>query len=236
MSEPLLVSCVMLTHDRPQFVQQAIRYWDRQTYLQRELIIVDTGKVPMVTATTTAPPGAVQVLRAPGAKIGHARNLGCGVARGALIATWDDDDWYAADRLAQQVEFWRTRRPGHDDPSVRFDVIGSSLCRVYELAARRSGRLGLRNGLFGPSMMFTAATWKKVGFREVQFAEELYFCRGRVTGDMGRPDWVVYIRHGSNVTVGHDMARVFRQSDSFVPKDEARKCMGDDVAFYDRMG
>ena len=36
--------------------------------------------------------------------IGAKRNHGCELARGELIAHWDDDDWSAPERLADQVQ------------------------------------------------------------------------------------------------------------------------------------
>lgn len=36
--------------------------------------------------------------------IGAKRNFGCAQAAGEVIAHWDDDDWYAPTRLADQVE------------------------------------------------------------------------------------------------------------------------------------
>jgi hypothetical protein len=42
-----LVSCVMVTRDRPDFVEQSVRYFLRQDYPHRELIIVDDGAVDL---------------------------------------------------------------------------------------------------------------------------------------------------------------------------------------------
>src|SRR2546429_6589941 len=38
-----------------------------------------------------------------GEPIGTKRNRGCELARGALIAQWDDDDWYGPSRLSAQI-------------------------------------------------------------------------------------------------------------------------------------
>jgi glycosyltransferase involved in cell wall biosynthesis len=35
--------------------------------------------------------------------LGAKRNLACEIARGEIIAHWDDDDWYAPDRLSRQA-------------------------------------------------------------------------------------------------------------------------------------
>ena len=38
-----------------------------------------------------------------GLSIGEKRNRACRLARGSLIAQWDDDDWYAPHRLRAQI-------------------------------------------------------------------------------------------------------------------------------------
>ncbi len=42
-----LVSCFMATSNRPAFFRQALRYFERQTYPSRELIVVDDGEIPV---------------------------------------------------------------------------------------------------------------------------------------------------------------------------------------------
>ena len=55
---------------------------------------------------------AAGAARAPGVRylrldrrttIGARRNLACREARGAILVHWDDDDWYAPDRLRRQI-------------------------------------------------------------------------------------------------------------------------------------
>src|SRR5262249_33726324 len=98
-----LVSCIMPTHNRRGFVPQAIRYFLRQDYPRKELIVVDDGTDPI---GDLIPPDErlryVHLSRR--ATVGAKRNLACEQARGALIAHWDDDDWHAPDRLRRQVE------------------------------------------------------------------------------------------------------------------------------------
>jgi glycosyltransferase involved in cell wall biosynthesis len=241
-----LVSCVMLTHDRPKLIVRALRYWAAQTYPLVELILVDTGKVSVAESLSenelhadfwrdfqgiaVRHPRVVRVVRAENVSIGKARNIGCELANGELIATFDDDDWYRDDRLVQQVGFWQVLRQEEGEP---FDVVGATRALAYEPATRRACEFGLPNSLVGPSLLFTRATWKKVPFREVSRAEEIYFCQGRAVGCMGLVDWMIYMRHGGNVTT-HDMENSFRQGTN--EAKIARQWLGPDVAFYDGLG
>jgi glycosyltransferase involved in cell wall biosynthesis len=97
-----LVSCIMPTFNRRAFVPLAIGNFLRQDYPNKELIIVDDGSDDV--ADLAEGHACVRYLRL-GTKtsIGAKRNLACGEARGELIAHWDDDDWYAPDRLRYQA-------------------------------------------------------------------------------------------------------------------------------------
>src|SRR5262249_26462386 len=50
-----LVSCIMPTHDRRPFVAQAIRYFHRQDYPNKELIVVDDGTDKVRDLAAAAP-------------------------------------------------------------------------------------------------------------------------------------------------------------------------------------
>ena len=51
------VSVIMLTRDRPQFLSLALTCYARQTYAQRELIVVDDGGVHPADADAVAAAG-----------------------------------------------------------------------------------------------------------------------------------------------------------------------------------
>lgn len=72
------ISCILLASPgRERLRDMAIRCYERQTYQDRELIIID---------------GTQGV-------IGDLRNAACERATGDLIAHWDDDDWSHPERL-----------------------------------------------------------------------------------------------------------------------------------------
>lgn len=54
------------------------------------------------SANSTAPIRYIHI--GEGATIGEKRNLGSELAQGELIASWDDDDWNAPERLQDQVQ------------------------------------------------------------------------------------------------------------------------------------
>ena len=98
-----LVSCVMPTRDRWAFVQQSIKYFQRQDYPNLELIIIDDGQQDLAHCAKNQK--GVRYVRLPKAlPIGAKRSYGCAMARGEIIAQWDDDDWYGPSRVSAQVE------------------------------------------------------------------------------------------------------------------------------------
>jgi hypothetical protein len=113
--QPETVSCVLLAsrlHARtrePQLARAALRAFVSQTYPRKELVIVNTTGVPVVTdprldvAEIHAPPE----LRG---RVGLLRNLGLDRASGSWVRPcWDDDDYYNPNLLSYQMA---CRRPG----------------------------------------------------------------------------------------------------------------------------
>jgi glycosyltransferase involved in cell wall biosynthesis len=101
-----LVSCVCPTYNRPphyhHLLEEAIESFLRQDYPNKELIVLNDC------------PGQELICDGPGVRvvnvgerflsIGDKRNAGVGLARGELIAPWDDDDISLPWRLSLSVE------------------------------------------------------------------------------------------------------------------------------------
>jgi glycosyltransferase involved in cell wall biosynthesis len=101
MKEPL-VSCIMPTADRRGFIRGAVRCFLEQSYPATELVIVDTGNGSVRDIVSDKP--EIRYFEYPaGMTVGRLRNLCCRLARGEIICHWDDDDWSARDRIADQV-------------------------------------------------------------------------------------------------------------------------------------
>jgi len=102
MEQPL-VSCIMPTANRQQFLRYAIDYFLQQDYQHSELIILDDGTessrdfIPDDDRIRYFYDDYVQLL---GAK----RNFCCEQATGEIIIHMDDDDWYEKDWISRQVE------------------------------------------------------------------------------------------------------------------------------------
>jgi O-antigen biosynthesis protein len=102
-SDAPLVSCIMPNANRRRFVPIAIAQFLAQDYPNAELVILDDGEEPVGDLVPSHP--ALRYLRTPRHRnLGAKRNAACEAARGGIILHWDDDDWYAPQRVRIQVE------------------------------------------------------------------------------------------------------------------------------------
>ena len=100
-----------------------------------------------------------------GLEIGSKRNFGCGQARGSIIAHWDDDDFSAPGRLADQVSRLVVSGlavTGYH--SMRF-TDGSS-CWWYS---------GTRNYSIGTALVYRRDWWEGHPFLGLQVGEDNRF-------------------------------------------------------------
>ena len=198
--EPL-VSCIMPTYNRRQFVPLAVRNFLAQDYPNRELVVIDDGSDPVADLVEGVP--RVRYFRLPGrVTIGEKRNLACELAAGSLIAHWDDDDWYSPRRLSYQTEPIR---------SGAADITGLATGGVLVLPAGEfwSIRPWLHQRMFvgdvhGGTLVFRKALIdERVRYPAVNLAEDAAFLRA-MTGRGSRlcrlanAGTFVYVRHGVN--------------------------------------
>jgi glycosyltransferase involved in cell wall biosynthesis len=223
-----LVSCVMPTFDRRAFVPQAVRYFLRQDYPAKELIIVDDGP-EAVSDLLPADPRIVYHRLKARTVLGAKRNIACDLARGPIIVHWDDDDWSAPQRVSVQV--------------AALTEAGADICGVARLLYYDPGRSsvwryswpdGRRPWAAGPSLCFSKELWTHSPFPEMAVGEDTRFVFSpavRGLTDVSRADCVVGIIHGQN-TSPKSVRDVYWTPR---PLGEVEDLLGDDIAFYRRL-
>lgn len=101
------VSCLMVTANRPHFVQRAIVLFEKQTHHNRELVIIDDGEVDLTPIVQKSK--ARDLIRyyhlssESRLTLGELRNKSIDVADGAWCIQWDDDEWYHPSRISDQL-------------------------------------------------------------------------------------------------------------------------------------
>ena len=200
--EAPLVSCIMPTSGRPDWVAQAIRYFQRQDYPNLELIIVDASPGAELAPLPDDPRILRERIR-PGTSIGAMRNRACELARGEAIVHWDDDDWYAA------AAHLGAGAPDPGGPRRHHRAHRHALLRAGQLAvlalrpapapaALRAGRARRHAGV--PPL---AATGARCRYPELSLAEDAWFLHqavasgARLTRVPGA-DLFIYLRHAGN--------------------------------------
>lgn len=102
-----LVSCLCLTNRRVALLRRAVSCFLSQTYRPRELLVLypsddsDTSDYLATLGESSIRP--VEIHCSSQLSTGSLRNISLQAAQGHYVATWDDDDWYAPTRLAEQI-------------------------------------------------------------------------------------------------------------------------------------
>jgi len=84
-------------------VPRAIRCWQKQTYPDRELIVVGDGLESVADLVPADP--RISYVHLPGERVLGAKFNEClALAPGPYLAFWDDDDWHSPKRLAAMMD------------------------------------------------------------------------------------------------------------------------------------
>ena len=161
MNELPLVSCIMPTYNRRKFIPYAIDYFLRQDYNNKELIIIDDG-ADMVKDLVPCHEQIRYYQLDKKITLGAKLNLACNYAQGEIIANWDDDDWYADNRLSYQVQALR---------SANIDVCGINKLFYYDLHHDKGYQYiyppDQKKWLLGSSLCYTKQAWCKNKFADI---------------------------------------------------------------------
>jgi hypothetical protein len=224
-----LVSCVLPTYNRRPFIAHAIVYYLRQTHENSELIILDDGEDPIDDLVPDHP--SIRYKRLPGkVTLGAKLNMGCEMARGEIIAHFDDDDWYASWRLAYQAE--ALARSGAD-------ICGINQLLYYDL---RDGRAydyryprDQRVWLLGSDLVYRKEFWRTHPFADIDIGMDGLFCWSaapdRIVA-LEQREFAVHMIHGTNVSPKQVNSLYWCPHEV----DDIARALGADWAYYGRSG
>ena len=192
-----LVSCIMPTFNRREFIPQAIRCFQAQDYPNLELVVVDDGTDPVADLL----PGDARIVyrRLPSRQtVGAKRNFACAEARGDIIVHWDDDDWYPASRVRVQVAAMLDRGA---------EISGSSVLYFYDRGKDQAFLYQYSGGagewVAGTTLAYRRDCWLRNPFKDVQVGEDSNFIwssqSSRVV-DLKDPTLCVAAVHPGNVS------------------------------------
>ncbi|MDB5128646.1 glycosyltransferase [Mucilaginibacter sp.] len=192
-----LVSCIMPTYNRREFVPHAIQYFLRQDYPNKELIIIDDGTDKIKDLIPEANNIRYYQLDEK-ITLGAKLNMACEYSQGNILINWDDDDWYAAHRITYQVNALNNHA---------VDVCGINRLLYYDIrnhaAHTYTYPLNQRIWLLGSSLCYTRELWNKNKFADIDVGMDAYFVWGTSEDKItALPDSsiAVHLIHDSNVS------------------------------------
>jgi glycosyltransferase involved in cell wall biosynthesis len=198
--EAPLVSCIMPTCNRRLYVPQAIRYFLRQDYPRKELVVVDDGSDPV--GDLMPADERIRYLRLDRkVSIGEKRNRAVEASRGEIVVHFDDDDWHGAGRLTHQIQpllRGEAEVCGLDTGWILNILDG----RFWSCAANLHARMFYAD-IHGGSIGYKRDVWlRQARFPEINLAEDAAFLR-RLSGrarirKVLNSGVFVYVRHDEN--------------------------------------
>ncbi|HEX8454324.1 MAG TPA: glycosyltransferase family 9 protein [Longimicrobium sp.] len=221
-----LVSCLMPTRDRRRFVPHAIEQFLEQDHPRRELVVVDDGADAVDDLIPPDPRIRYHRVERQ-ATLGAKRNLACSLARGELLAHWDDDDWMPPHRLSTQVSALAAR------PAA--GACGLAQVRFFDPVAGRAWEYRwperARPWLAGGTLMFRRAAWERRPFPQLNEGEDTRWVWALPAGAVAAiPDPGLYaaLVHGGNTSRKRPGEARWHP----IPLDVVRAPMGEAWSFY----
>ena len=220
-----LVTCIMPTGDRPEFAKQAIHYFLKQDYPNRELLVVDDGNVAF--SGWIPDDKRIRYVRLDKKqKLGTKRNICVEESRSDLIMHWDDDDWYASNRISYQIDAMLKKNA---------EVCGLQQMLFYHSETKKAWLYKYPNHgktwLAGGSLLYTKDFWKQSPFPDIQRASDTKFIWSRnLKSYAAHEDFSFYVAmiHRQNTSpknTGNHLWNIF-------PVEDIKNLLREDYEFY----
>jgi glycosyltransferase involved in cell wall biosynthesis len=211
-----LVSCLCITRGRVPLLRRAVSCFQAQTHPHRELVLVwesdDRPTREYLSMLGDARIRAVQAPAIPKQSLGALRNLAVAEARGSIVAQWDDDDWYAPQRLEEQVGALEERgRPAC--VLARWTIYDTATQQAY-MSARRAWE----GSLVAEKSVLPA--YEDIARGEDTAVIARLMAEEKLVG-LDRPELYIYVHHGANTWArAHFRKRILKNAEA-LPRDES---------------
>lgn len=197
------VSIVIPTHNRPDFLDEALASVRAQTFTDYEIIVISNGENLESASRKIASKHGCRYFELDEANLSAARNFAIGHAKGDWIAFLDDDDLWVPWKLERQIA--AARRSGADMVScdyVEFHSDGRKIVRRPRLLEGWSYTKALGHGFwwaapsavmirkrvftdvgaFDPRLHFTEENdmWRRISWRHALYQVDELLMRYRI--------------------------------------------------------
>src|SRR5579875_1530717 len=222
MVEP--VSCIMATRNRENFLRAALRYFNRQTYADCVLLVLDDSDRSLEHVCAGCP--RLKYMRmAPGTPLGTKLNEGIRATNSNLILKLDDDDYYD---------------PRFVERAVRaidgFDIVAWD-CYLVWIRARNELHYSGHGWAAGGTLLFRRSVWEATPFRSIPSGVDFHFLRDHSAARLNticEPELYIAIRHEAHTWRWFGQIKIddFYQNCPKYNKTLAELLDPDDLAFY----
>lgn len=104
----------MVTANRKHLMKRSIACFNKQSYPNKELVVVDDGEQDLSGVLEAVPENQLNYIKLDPSEdntLGKLRNISLQEANGYYLVQWDDDDWYHPERISIQASYLDD---GHD--------------------------------------------------------------------------------------------------------------------------
>jgi glycosyltransferase involved in cell wall biosynthesis len=193
MNQPL-VSCLMPTYNRREFIPRAIRNFQAQTYPNLELIVVDDGTDRIADLIPRDDDRIKYFFSDDRDFHGQKMNLAFEFSRGDFGVVFDDDDCYSPDRVSRQI-----------DPLLGGDkvVSGTSTLYYYQHGTKTAFLFSYpaQEAPWIGSLAIQRDYQQKHPFKDIRAGADFFFLKEipkQLQHDLHDPSLVVAAIHGDN--------------------------------------
>lgn len=184
------VSCLCVT--RGMFVPNAVEQFEKQTYPQRELVVVYQDPLSAMDIARLKRVDARLVKAKSSLNLGQLRNLALEAARGEFVLQWDDDDLFCPTRI--QTMLGGLREANADAAVLQRWYIDDVQARIMYLSSARTWE--------GSALVRTSLA-RSIGFQSLPRGEDSQFFAdfeksGGKLAKLDLPTLYVYRIHGGN--------------------------------------
>lgn len=201
-------------------LRRAIACFLAQDYVEKELVVVyesdDPATALLLAAEAAGANGNIHPVRieaTPRRTLGELRNIGIGVACGAYVCQWDDDDWYHAGRLSAQL------RAAADN-----GCSGSILSRWVVFDTIRKQAYLSNTRLWEGSILCRKDILQSMPYEDKSIGEDTHTVERLASRDElypmpDAPGLYIYIYHGDNTWNFEHWRYIFACSRELPPED-----------------
>jgi glycosyltransferase involved in cell wall biosynthesis len=173
LSEPVTVSAIVPTFNRPQWHARVYDCFVSQDYPYRDLWIVDDSPEPSPFFAGLKDERVHYTHLTDRLPTGSKRNRFLPFVQGALVAHFDDDDWYAPHYLSHMVDSLRATDSDLVTLGRWMERIDGQEARTLYVARQRGELWG-----YGFSYLYRRYVLTRVSFPAVSHWEDFPFCYG----------------------------------------------------------